>query len=109
LSEAEEIKRDRATPVKNSGRSMGVNKGDATLEPFLIDYKEYTEGFTVSRSVWRKISTDAWTNRRREPALKLILGAEDISDKSKIRVFVIGEHMFHEMLEAWREKHEGQV
>lgn len=99
------MKRDGAVRVKNSGRSRGVAKGDAVLEPFVVDYKEYTEGFTVSRAVWRKISTDAWTNGHREPLLKLVLGAEDAEDKSLIRVFVVSEHMFAEMLEAWKEKY----
>lgn len=107
MSEAIEISRDGAVPVKNSGRSSGVKKGDAVLEPFVVDYKEYTEGFTVSRAAWRKISTDAWTNGRREPLLKLVLGSEDETDKSLIRVFVVGEAMFQEMLEAWREKYAG--
>lgn len=107
MTEEIEMKRDGAVSVKNSGRSRGTDKGDAVLEPFVIDYKEYTEGFTVSRSVWRKISTDAWKNRRREPALKLVLGSEDAEDKSKIRVFVVSEHMFVEMRDAWVEKHYG--
>jgi hypothetical protein len=105
MSEALEIKRDGAEEVKNSGRSRGVKKGDAVLEPFLVDYKEYSEGFTVSRAVWRKISTDAWTNGRREPLLKLVLGAEDPEDKTKIRLFVVGEAMFHEMLQAWVDRY----
>jgi len=105
MSEDSEIKRDGAVKVKNSGRSKGTAKGDAVLEPFVVDYKEYTEGFTVSRKVWKKISTDAWTNGRRDPLLKLVLGAEDPEDKSKIRVFVVGEAIFHEMLQAWMEKY----
>lgn len=105
MSEETEIKRDGAVGVKNSGRSRSTHKGDAVLEPFLVDYKEYTEGFTVSRSVWRKISTDAFTNGRREPALKLVLGSEDQEDITKIRVFVVSEHMFHEMLQAWTDRY----
>jgi hypothetical protein len=107
VSEEIEMKRDGAVQVKNSGRSRGTAKGDAILEPFVIDYKEYTNSFSVSREVWRKIATDAFTNRRREPALKLVLGSEDAEDKTKIRVFVISEHMFMEMREAWVEKYYG--
>lgn len=111
MSEAIEIKRDGATPVKNSGRSKNTNKGDAIIEPFVVDYKEYTESFSVSRDNWRKISTDAWINGRRDPLFKLVLGAEGDEDDAvaKIRLFVVGEAMFHEMLNAWREKHEGEV
>jgi len=101
LSEADEIKRDGATAVKNSGRSSGVAKGDAILGPFLVDYKEYSKSFSINREFWAKISTDAVHNGRRIPALKLIMG-----DVNKTRLWVIGDSMFHEMLEAWREKYE---
>ena len=97
MSEEYEIKRDGMTPVKNSGRSRGVAKGDAVLEPFLVDIKEYEKSFGVSRTNWAKISTDAAHNGRREPAFKLVLGGDT-------RVWVVSDHMFHEMREAWREK-----
>ena len=35
--ENQEAKRDKAKPVKNSGR--GFRKGDATFHRFLLDYK----------------------------------------------------------------------
>jgi len=104
MSEADEIKRDGATPVKNSGRSKGTNKGDAVLEPFLVDYKEYNKTFGVSKEFWAKISTDAINNGRRQPALKLVIRDDD-SPGPKTRLWVIGDAMFHEMLEAWREKY----
>lgn len=103
MSEADEIKRDGAKAVKNSGRSKGIAKGDAILEPFLIDYKEYPKSFSINPEFWAKISTDAINNGRRQPALKLIMG-----DTKKVRLWVIGDSMFHEMLEAWREKYEVQ-
>lgn len=103
MSEASEIKRDGAKAVKNSGRSRGLAKGDAILEPFLVDYKEYTESFGVSRKVWAKLSSDAIYNGRRLPALKLVLGAQD---ETPVRLWVVGDEVFHEMLEAWKEKHE---
>jgi hypothetical protein len=101
MSEADEIKRDGATPVKNSGRSRGISKGDAVLEPFLIDYKEYGKSFSINQVFWAKISTDAIHNGRRQPALKLVMG-----ETNKTRLWVIGDTMFHEMLEAWREKYD---
>lgn len=101
MSEADEIKRDGSIPVKNSGRSRGVAKGDAILEPFLIDYKEYSKSFSINSDFWAKISTDAIHNGRRQPALKLVMG-----DEKKTRLWVIGDTMFHEMLGAWREKYE---
>lgn len=102
MSEELEIKRDGMTPVKNSGRSRGVKKGDAILEPFLVDIKEYATGFTVSRDNWKKISTDAVTNGRRQPAFKLVLGA---AGESPIRVWVVSDAMFHEMRQAWEDRH----
>lgn len=108
MSEADEIKRDGAKPVKNSGRSKGTNKGDAILEPFLVDYKEYNKSFGVTREFWAKISTDAINNGRRQPALKLVI-RDDVDPESKTpktRLWVIGDLMFHEMLEAWREKYD---
>lgn len=98
MSEADEIKRDGATPVKNSGRSKGINKGDAILEPFLVDYKEYSKSFSINSDFWAKICTDAIHNGRRIPALKLVMG-----DQKKTRLWVIGDDMFHEMLSAWRQ------
>lgn len=101
MSEAEEIKRDGATPVKNSGR--GLHKGDAILEPFLVDYKEYSKSFGVTQEMWAKISTDSIKNGRRQPALKLVIGKEG---EVRTRLWVIGDTMFHEMLEAWKEKYD---
>ena len=100
-SERSEIKRDGATPQPNSGRGK-IKKGDATLYPFLVDYKEYAKSFGVSREVWAKISTDAVTCGRMQPALKLVLGPDG---EQKTRLWVIGDQQFHEMREAWLEKY----
>ena len=42
-TEQEEIKRDKAKAVKNSGR--GLRKGDASLNKFLLDYKHNEKTF----------------------------------------------------------------
>lgn len=107
MSEELEAKRDGATLHRNSGRGV-IEKGDARLGPFCIDYKEYTESFGVSRSVWSKTTRDA-LHMRLQPALKLVLGEQD-PDKSgytdnKVRLWVINDIMFHEMLDAWNEKY----
>lgn len=102
MSEAAEIKLDGSTPVKNSGRGRGTHKGDAILEPFLVDYKEYSKSFGITADVWAKISTDAFHNGKRMPALKLVLGEPG---KPKTRLWVIADSMFHEMYEAWKEKY----
>lgn len=102
MSEEREAKRDGAKLQRNSGRGI-LEKGDATIGPFTIDYKEYDESFGVSRKVWAKCKLDAWKNKSL-PALKLVLGSKDSTDK--VRLWVIDDTMFHEMLEAWQEKYE---
>ncbi len=99
-TEEAELKRIGATPVKNSGRGMW--KGDGTFGPFLVDVKEYDKSFSVSRKVWAKLSTDSIQNGRRQPLLWLVLGEEDLQP---VRVAVVGEAMFLEMLKAWEEKY----
>jgi hypothetical protein len=98
--ERAEIARDGGKPQKNSGRGK-IQKGDATLGPVLYDVKEYSESFGLSRKVWGKVCTDAFKSGNRIPALKIVLGA----GMSKIRLWVIGDDMFHEMREAWEEKY----
>lgn len=102
MSEESEAKRDGASLQPNSGRGKH-KKGDATLGPFLIDYKEYAKSFGVSISVWSKLSRDAIMKGKKQPALKLVLGE---NDGNKTRVWVISDKMFHEMLDAWKEKYE---
>lgn len=102
MTELAEIRRDGASPQKNSGRGM-YQKGDATLGPFLIDYKEYDESFGVSRKVWAKLQKDAFSVGQKMPTLRLVLGSK--SDPNKLRLWVVGDDMFREMLEAWEEKY----
>ncbi len=97
-TEALELERIGATPVKNSGR--GVDKGDGTLGPFLVDVKEYSKSYSVSRENWAKITSDSIQNGRRQPLLVLVLG-----DEKPVRVWCVGESMGMEMLEAWNEKY----
>jgi hypothetical protein len=105
MSELAEIKRMGARAQKNSGRGTH-DKGDAVLEPFLIDIKEYDESFSVSRTNWAKLTLDAFKAGRRIPAFFLALGSK--TDKNKLRLWVISDDMFHEMREAWLEKYEVQ-
>jgi hypothetical protein len=74
MSEKGEAKRDGARLTKNSGRG-DYQKGDALLDIFTIDYKEYEKSFSISRDVWGKVCTDAFRNNQSEPLLKVILGA----------------------------------
>ena len=104
MSEESEAKRDGATLQPNSGRGKN-KKGDAILGPFMVDYKEYASSFAVSIANWSKISSDAIRKGKKQLAFKLVLGA---NDGNKTRVWVISDKMFHEMYEAWEEKH-GEV
>jgi hypothetical protein len=96
MSEQSEAKRDGATLQPNSGRGK-FKKGDAVLEPFLIDYKEYAKSFSVSIENWAKHSKDAIIRGRLQPAFKIVLGG-------KLRLWIISDDMFHEMHRAWTEK-----
>jgi hypothetical protein len=95
VSEKGEIKRMGGRPQKNSGRGK-IQKGDATLGPFIVDVKEYKKSFGISEDMWAKISTDAFKGDK-EPALALVMGDRPT------RLWVIGDQMFHQMLKCWEE------
>lgn len=104
MSEASELRRIGAKPIKNSGR--GTNKGDGILGPFLVDVKEYNKSYSVSRKDWAKLSKDGMGYQERlEPMFHLALGEEG---QTPVRVWVIPEGIGLEMLEAWKEKYEVQ-
>lgn len=100
MSEKQELKKMGAKPQKNSGRGL-YQKADGKLDPFLVDVKEYEKSFGLSRSVWAKICSDA-VRSGGIPALMIALGL----GKETVRLWVIGDEMFHEMREAWLEKYE---
>jgi hypothetical protein len=99
-SELAEIKRMGGKPQKNSGRGL-YQKGDATLGPFVTDVKEYSKSFSLTRDVWGKISTDA-SKHRKEPALMICLG----TGRETVRMWVVGDEMFHLMLATYQEKYD---
>jgi len=100
VSESEEIKRDGARAQKNSGRGK-TQKGDAVIGSFLYDVKEYEKSFSVSQNVWAKVCTDAYTANNKIPAIKIVLGKAN----AKTRLWVIDDHTFHLMREAFEEKY----
>lgn len=104
-TELAEIKRSGGKPQPNSGRGSHA-KADGILEPFCFDVKEYEKSYSLSVNNWAKICTDAFKSGRRVPALKVVLGA---FGGKRVRLWVIEDSMFEEMLEAWREKYENQV
>lgn len=65
--EKKEAARDGATLQPNSGR--GVNKGDAKLKKFLIDYKFNRASFQLTLKNWQKHKKDAWHESGREPVI----------------------------------------
>lgn len=97
MSEKSEIKRDGAKAQKNSGRGK-MQKGDAIWRGFCVDYKEYTESYSVSRKSWGKICNDAWASGQLIPALKLILGSKE--GYSRTRLAVIEWSVLEELLDA---------
>lgn len=88
MSEQSEAKRDGAKLTKNSGRGQ-YQKGDAFLDIFTVDYKEYAKSFSISQDVWAKICSDAFRNSQSEPALKIILG----EGNQKTRLWIVAEHI----------------
>lgn len=93
MSEQSESKRDGSRLQKNSGRGQ-YQKGDALLDIFTVDYKEYEKSFAISRDVWAKVCTDAMRNGQMEPALKVILG----SGNTKTRLWVVAEHIIDDYI-----------
>lgn len=104
MSEESEIKRDGARAMKNSGRGM-YQKGDARLGDFTVDYKEYAKSFSVSRSVWAKVTADAYKNGHTEPALKLVLG----EGNQKLRLWVVSEHIIEDYVRLRALEDEGTI
>jgi hypothetical protein len=99
-SEKAEIKRMGAKAQKNSGRGP-FQKGDAILDEWLVDVKENSKSFALNKSVWAKVSSDA-SRHRKDPALMVVLG----EGKETVRLWVIGDSMFHLLNEAYKEKNE---
>lgn len=101
MSEKSEAKRDGARLQKNSGRGH-YQKGDARLDIFTVDYKEFAKSFSLSRSVWAKVCSDALRNGLTEPALKVVLG----TGQEKIRLWVVAEHIMDDYIRLRQEEEE---
>lgn len=96
MSERSEIKRDGARAQKNSGRGK-YQKGDAVMEPFLVDYKEVSKSFAINKDVWAKICTDTFkVSRELYPCLKLIIG----DGNDKVRLAVIEWSYLQELIDG---------
>lgn len=98
MSERSEAKRDGAKLQKNSGRGQ-YQKGDATWNDFVVDYKEYEKSISITQEIWAKVCTDTFkVSRDKFPVLKLILG----KDNKKTRLAVIEWALLEEMVEVWQ-------
>lgn len=89
--EKQEIKRDKAKPVKNSGR--GFRKGDAIFHEFVVDYKHNGSSFTLSRNAWIKIRKDAWRSNYKYACISVVLGED-----SDVKVAIIDWDVFKELI-----------
>lgn len=99
MSEANEVKRDRAIAQKNSGRGQ-YQKGDAKWRNFVVDYKETAKSVSVNKEMWAKICTDTFrVDRNMHPLLKLIIG----EGSSKVRLAVIEWEVLEELVESYNE------
>ena len=91
--EKQEIKRDKAKAVKNSGR--GLKKGDATYHSFVIDYKHNASTFTLSREAWIKMRKDAWNANYKYPCISVVFG-----ENSETKVAIIDWEVFQELVKG---------
>jgi outer membrane phospholipase A len=82
MTEKSESKRIGAKQHKNSGRN--TQKGDATWNNFVVDFKEVSKSFTLNKDVWAKATTDAIKNSK-DPAIIVVLG----EGNSKVRLAII--------------------
>jgi hypothetical protein len=98
-SENQEIRKMGGVPQPNSGRGK-YRKGDAVLGPFIVDVKEAKSSFTYNKKVWAKVCSDA-AKHLKEPALMTAIGEGD----ETVRTWIIGDVMFHQMLECWMAKY----
>jgi DNA-binding FadR family transcriptional regulator len=92
-TEKEEAKKDKAKPVKNSGR--GFKKGDAEFHEFLLDYKHNESSFTLTRKAWIKHRKDAWNNNHKYPCVSVVFG-----EHSDVKIAIIEWHVFKELIEG---------
>jgi len=94
MSERGEAKRIGAKLQKNSGRGQ-IQKGDATWHDYVIDFKEFSKSFSLTRDVWAKVVTDTLkSDKRKSPAIMLILG-----EQHKTRLAIIEWSEFERLVE----------
>jgi hypothetical protein len=85
MTEKSESKRLGAKQHKNSGRN--TQKGDASWENFVIDFKEVGKSFTLNKDVWAKATIDAIKNGK-DPAIVVVIG--EGSPKTRLAIIELG-------------------
>jgi hypothetical protein len=81
---------------KNSGRGQ-YQKGDGSIEKFVVDVKEYKKSISLNQDMWAKIVTDCLkTDNTKNPMLMIVLG----EDNRKTRLAVIEWSLLEELLEG---------
>lgn len=94
MSERGEAKRIGAKLQKNSGRGK-IQKGDATWRDYVIDFKEFSKSFSLTRDVWAKVVTDTLkSDKTKSPAIMLVLG-----EQHKTRLAIIEWSEFERLVE----------
>jgi outer membrane phospholipase A len=93
MSERSESKRIGAKQHKNSGRN--TQKGDASWNNFVIDFKEYPNGIRIDKAVWAKATTDAIKNGK-DPAIVVVLG----EGNQKIRLAIIEMSILEQLVDG---------
>ena len=72
MTERGEASRINARLHKNSGRNY--TKGDASWNQYVLDFKEFTNSFSITQNVWAKVVTDTLkVDRQKSPAICLVL------------------------------------
>lgn len=94
MSEKGEAKRIGAKLQKNSGRGR-IQKGDATWFNYVLDFKEFSKSFSVTRDVWAKVVTDTMkVGMSKSPVIMLVLG-----EQHKTRLAIIEWSEFERLVE----------
>jgi hypothetical protein len=94
MSERGELKRIGAKQHINSGR--GPVKADGSLDDFVVDVKEYSKSYSVSRDSWEKIVSDTMqVDRKKDPVLMVVLG----EGNKKVRLAIIEWEVFEQLRE----------
>lgn len=71
-----------------------MQKGDASWNNFVIDFKEVGKSFTLNKDVWAKACTDAIKNGK-DPAIVVVIG----EGNTKTRLAIIEMDMLEQLME----------